>query len=111
MLWQKFDATASGLQIVERHAWIPSIGAEYLVGVDGLSLLLVLLTSLVFPFAFSAQRIERCACALMLVMQSALYGPFTAQSFVIWFLFYDMALVPPFLLIQLYLLDDHHYAL
>src|SRR5439155_22682106 len=55
MLWQKFDATASGLQAVERHAWIPSIGAEYLVGIDGLSLLLVLLTSLVFPFAFSAQ--------------------------------------------------------
>jgi len=39
MLWQKFDVTASGLQLVERHVWIPSIGAEYLVGVDGLSLL------------------------------------------------------------------------
>src|SRR3989454_747708 len=51
MLWQKFDVTASGLQIVERHAWIPSIGAEYLVGVDGLSLLLVLLTSLGIYFA------------------------------------------------------------
>ena len=52
MLWQKFDATAPGLQLVERHAWIPAIGAEYLVGIDGLSLLLVLLTSLIFPFAF-----------------------------------------------------------
>ncbi len=79
MLWQKFDVTASGLQLVERHVWIPSISAEYLVGVDGLSLLLVLLTSLVFPFAFSAQRLERGACALMLVMQAALYGTFTAQ--------------------------------
>jgi len=110
MLWQKFDATAPGLQIVERHAWIPSIGAEYLVGVDGLSLLLVLLTSLVFPFAFSAQRLERGACALMLVMQSALYGTFTAQNFVLWFLFYEMSLVPAFLLIKIYGAENRDYA-
>ena len=110
MLWQKFDATASGLQAVERHAWIPSIGAEYLVGVDGLSLLLVLLTSLVFPFAFSAQRLERGACALMLVMQAALYGTFTAQNFVLWFLFYEMSLVPAFLLIKIYGRENRDYA-
>jgi NADH-quinone oxidoreductase subunit M len=110
MLWQKFDAIAPGLQLVERHAWIPSIGAEYLVGVDGLSLLLVLLTSLVFPFAFSAQRLERGACALMLVMQSALYGTFTAQNFVLWFLFYEMSLVPAFLLIKIYGAENRDYA-
>jgi NADH-quinone oxidoreductase subunit M len=110
MLWQKFDATASGLQAVERHPWIPSIGAEYLLGVDGLSLLLVLLTSLVFPFAFSAQRLERGACALMLVMQAALYGTFTAQNFVLWFLFYEMSLVPAFLLIKIYGSENRDYA-
>jgi NADH-quinone oxidoreductase subunit M len=105
MLWQKFDTASAGLQIVERHAWIPAIGAEYLVGVDGLSLLLVLLTSLVFPFAFCAQSRsagERGACALMLLMQSALYGTFTAQNFVLWFLFYEMSLVPAFLLIKIW---------
>jgi NADH-quinone oxidoreductase subunit M len=110
MLWQKFDATASGLQAVERHPWIPSIGAEYLVGVDGLSLLLLLLTSLVFPFAFSAQRLERGACALMLVMQAALYGTFTAQNFVLWFLFYEMSLIPAFLLIKIYGGENRDYA-
>ena len=110
MLWQKVDATAPGLQIAERHAWIPSIGAEYLVGVDGLSLLLVLLTSLVFPFAFCAQRLERGACALMLVMQAALYGTFTAQNFVLWFLFYEMSLVPAFLLIKIYGGENRDFA-
>ena len=110
MLWQKFDATASGLQVVERQVWIPSIGAEYLVGVDGLSLLLVLLTSLVFPFAFSAQRLKRGACALLLVMQAALYGTFTAQNFVLWFLFYEMTLVPAFLLIKIYGAENRDYA-
>ncbi len=110
LLWQKFDATAPGLQIAERHAWIPSIGAEYLVGVDGLSLLLVLLISLVFPFAFCAQRLERGACALMLVMQAALYGTFTAHNFVLWFLFYEMSLVPAFLLIKIYGGENRDFA-
>ena len=104
-LWRKFDATATGLQFVERHAWIPAIGAEYLVGVDGLSLLLVLLTSLIVPFAFLAQPAPsggRGFYATMLVMQSALYGTFTAQNFVLWFLFYEMSLIPAFLLIKIW---------
>src|ERR1700686_4575792 len=102
MLWRNFDAIATGLQMVERHVWIPAIGAEYLIGVDGLSLLLVLLTSVIFPFAFLAQRMTRGACALMLVMQAALYGTFTAQNFVLWFLFYEMSLIPAFLLIKIW---------
>jgi NADH-quinone oxidoreductase subunit M len=102
LLWQNFDISSAGLQIVERHTWIPSIGAEYFVGVDGLSFLLVLLVTLLFPFALIAQRMDRGACALMLIMQSALYGTFTAQNFVLWFLFYEMSLVPAFLLIKIY---------
>jgi NADH-quinone oxidoreductase subunit M len=101
-LWRNFDSAASGFQFVERHEWIPSIGAEYLVGVDGLSLLLVILTSLIFPFAFLAQRLNRGACALLLVMQAALYGTFTSQNFILWFLFYEMSLVPGFLLIKIW---------
>src|SRR2546422_2575920 len=102
MLWRNFDAIATGLQMVERHVWIPAIGAEYLVGIDGLSLLLVFLTSIVIPFAFLVQRMDRGFCAVMLVMQSALYGTFTAQNFVLWFLFYEMSLVPAFLLIKIW---------
>jgi NADH-quinone oxidoreductase subunit M len=102
MLWRNFDTSAAGLQMVERHAWIPAIEAEYLVGIDGLSLLLVFLTSFVFPFAFLAQRTGRGFCALMLLMQSALYGTFTAQNFVLWFLFYEMSLIPAFLLIKIW---------
>jgi NADH-quinone oxidoreductase subunit M len=102
MLWRNFDAAGTGLQLIERHVWIPAIDAEYLVGVDGLSLLLVLLTSLVIPFAFLAQRTDRGFCALMLIMQAALYGTFTAQNFVLWFLFYEMSLIPAFLLIKIW---------
>jgi NADH-quinone oxidoreductase subunit M len=102
VLWRHFDIGAAGIQLVERHAWIPAIGAEYLVGIDGLSLLLVLLTSLIIPFAFLAQRMDRGFYALMLIMQSALYGTFTAQNFVLWFLFYEMSLIPAFLLIKIW---------
>jgi NADH-quinone oxidoreductase subunit M len=104
-LWRKFDAAATGLQFIERHAWIPAINAEYLVGVDGLSLLLVLLTSLIVPFAFFARPVpadSRGFYATMLIMQSALYGTFTAQNFVLWFLFYEMSLIPAFLLIKIW---------
>src|SRR5947209_5940023 len=101
-MWRNFDAAATGLQFVERHGWIPAIDAEYLVGVDGLSLLLVLLTSLIVPFALLAQPMDRGFYATMLVMQSALYGTFTAQNFVLWFLFYEMSLIPAFLLIKIW---------
>ncbi len=101
-MWSHFDPTAVGLQMVQRHVWIPAIGAQGLLGVDGLSLLLVLLTSLIFPFAFFAGRMSRGFYALMLVMQAALYGTFTAQNFILWFLFYEMSLIPAFLLIKIW---------
>ena len=100
--WYRFDPTIKGLQMVQRHIWIPAIGAQGLLGVDGLSLLLVLLTSVVFLFAFFAGRMSRGFYALMLVMQAALYGTFTAQNFILWFLFYEMSLIPAFLLIKVW---------
>jgi NADH-quinone oxidoreductase subunit M len=105
LLWRSFDSTLPGLQLVERHSWIPAIGAEYLVGIDGLSLLLVILTSLVFPFALLAQSRpagDRSFCALMLIMQAALYGTFTAQNFLLWFLFDEMSLTLAFLLMKIW---------
>lgn len=110
MLWQKFDVDLAKIQLIERHAWIPSIGAEYLLGVDGLSLLLVLLVTILFPFAFAVGKHSRSFYALMLVMQSALYGVFTAQNFVLFFLFYEMSLIPSFLLIKIYGGEKRDYA-
>ncbi len=102
MLWSGFDPASAEMQMVARHTWIPALGAELHFGVDGLSLLLVLLTSLVFPFALLAQKMGRGFYALLLVMQAALYGIFTAQNFVLWFLFYEMSLLPAFLLIRVW---------
>jgi NADH-quinone oxidoreductase subunit M len=102
MMWRAFDASASGLQFVAAMDWIPAIGAKLFLGVDGLSLLLVLLTALVVPFALLARPMDRGFCALMLFIQSALFGTFTAQNFVLWFLFYEASLLPAFLLIKIW---------
>jgi NADH-quinone oxidoreductase subunit M len=98
------------LQLTERYSWIPSLNAEYLVGVDGLSLMLVLLVSIIFPFALLAQPASKGQCALMLVMQSALYGNFTAQNFILWFFFYELSLIPSFLLIKVWGGNGRNYA-
>jgi len=95
-----FDSSIGGLQMIERHAWIPAIGAEYFTGIDGISLLLLLLTAIIVPFGLVAGSRDRAFCALMLVLESALFGTFTAQNFILWFLFYEMSLLPAFLLIR-----------
>jgi NADH-quinone oxidoreductase subunit M len=99
----RFDTAQAGLQFVQEAKWIPAVGADFLVGVDGLGMMLVLLTTLLFPFALMAGKTaDRGYCALMLLTQAALYGTFTAHNFVLWFLFYEMSLIPAFLLIKMW---------
>ena len=54
LVWRNFDATSTELQFVERHAWIPTLVIEYFVGVDGLSVLMILLSAIVVPMAILA---------------------------------------------------------
>lgn len=110
LIWRSFDQSATGLQLVERYAWIPAIGAEYVAALDGFSLLLLVLTSIVFPFAFAAERRGRGFFSLMLITQSALYGTFVAQNLILWFLFFEMSLVPGFLLIKVFGGENREYA-
>jgi NADH-quinone oxidoreductase subunit M len=101
----RFDP-ASGAQAVERHTWIKTLGVEYFVGLDGLSLLLVLLTAIVVPMALLASwhikdRVPTYF-GLVLLLQGGLFGTFTALNFFHWFLFWELSLVPAFFLIRLW---------
>ncbi len=58
VLVSRFDSSATGLQFVQKLEWIPSVGAGFLLGVDGLSLLLVILTALLIPFALVAGKLH-----------------------------------------------------
>ena len=101
-----FDTTSPDLQFVERHQWIPSIGAEYFLGVDGLGLVSLLLAGMVIPVAMLASHeiVEDAHIyfALMLLLQSGLYGAFTALNFFHWFLFWELSLIPAYFLIKLW---------
>jgi NADH-quinone oxidoreductase subunit M len=97
-----FDATSGNLQFVQRFDWIPSLGVEYHLGIDGLGLVMVLLTGLLVPFAMllSNGGEGRGYYALMLFLQAGLFGTFTAQNFIHWFVFWELALIPAFFLIK-----------
>ncbi|MDB6066059.1 MAG: dehydrogenase subunit [Pedosphaera sp.] len=105
-MWFHFDSTSSALQFQERHDWIPTLGAQYFVGVDGLGLLMVLLTTIVTPMAILVSwRIDEKVpiyFSLMLFLQAGLIGTFTALNFFHWFFFWELSLVPAFFLIKLW---------
>jgi NADH-quinone oxidoreductase subunit M len=105
LLW-KFNPDSNRLQFEERHTWIELLGVEYYVGLDGLGLVMVLLTALLVPMAILASwRVQERPVSyfsLLLALQGGLFGTFTALNFFHWFLFWELSLVPAFFLIKLW---------
>ncbi len=105
-LWFDFNPATQELQFLERHAWIPTLNVEYFVALDGLGLLMVLLTAVVVPMAMLASwRMEEKVplyFALVLLLQGGLFGAFTALNFFHWFIYWELSLVPAFFLIKLW---------
>jgi NADH-quinone oxidoreductase subunit M len=105
-LW-KFDAQASQWQFVEKAEWIPSIGASYYLGVDGFSILLILLTTLLgFVAVLSSwtaitERVKEFY-VFMLVLQTGMLGAFMSLDFLLFFLFWEVMLVPMYFLIGIW---------
>lgn len=106
LVWVFFEPRNPEYQFVERLRWIPSLGVEYILGADGLSILLLLLTGLLVPMATLASWhvVERSSLyfAMVLFLQAGLIGTFTALNFFHWFLFWELSLVPAFFLVRLW---------
>jgi NADH-quinone oxidoreductase subunit M len=106
IIWHGFDAHSGALQFQEHHAWIPAIGAEYNLGIDGLGLLMLMLSAIVVPMAIAASsRIEERVplyFSLILFLQAGLFGTFTALNFIHWFVFWELSLIPAFFLVRLW---------
>jgi len=106
VMWKSFDASSGDLQFKEQANWIPTLGVQYFVGVDGLGLLMVLLTAIVVPMALlaSGRITERVSLyhALILFLQAGLFGTFTALNFFHWFIFWELSLIPAFFLVRLW---------
>lgn len=108
------DLRAGSLQAAERHAWVPTLGVTYHVGVDGLGWVLLLLTVVVSGLALLAARTIRERVhvfhGLTLALMATLFGTFTALNFVHWFLFWELSLIPAFFLVRLWGGPQRHTA-
>jgi NADH-quinone oxidoreductase subunit M len=106
VLWHRFDAASGALQFEELRDWIPAIGVQYHVGIDGLGLLMLLLSAIVVPMsiATSWQVQEKAPLyfSLVLFLQAGLFGTFSALNFFHWFIFWELSLIPAFFLIRLW---------
>ena len=109
-----FDASEAGLQMVEQARWVHSIGLDYALAVDGLSLPLVLMNGVLCLVAAVASRsIEnrpRIYFALLLIISGAVNGAFLAQNLLLFFLFYELELIPLWLLIAIWGGSNRAYA-
>lgn len=103
-LWARLPLDGA-VHFVERAAWMPGIGVEYFLGLDGIGLLFVLLTALVFPMAmlvaWNSAPPDGRFWGLLLLLQSGLIGTFTALNFIHWFFFWELSLIPAFFLVRL----------
>src|SRR5579859_3477315 len=103
-LVSRFDKTVAGFQMVERADWIPSIGAKYLIGIDGISLLLIMLTTLVGFLAILSSwnaiddRVKEYY-AMFLLLQTGMIGVFVSLDFFLFYVFWELVLVPMYFII------------
>ena len=107
VVWKNFKLTSGEMQFVEGpHEWIRTLGVNYFLGVDGLGLLMLLLTVVVTPMAMLASwRVEKSPSlffSLVLFLQAGLFGTFTALNFFHWFIFWELSLIPAFFLVRLW---------
>ncbi|MCL4177012.1 MAG: NADH-quinone oxidoreductase subunit M [Verrucomicrobia bacterium] len=106
-LYGRFDASTAAFQFVEDRSWIPALEVRYTLGLDGISLLLVLLTTLIMPLCVLASwryirtRVKEFMVCL-LVMETAMIGVFCALDFVLFFIFWEAMLIPMALLIGIW---------
>jgi len=104
ILWARFDTESAGFQFVERAAWLEGLGIGYHMGVDGMSVLFVLLSTLLTPLCIVAswQSVETRVREYMiafLVLETMMVGMFAALDFVIFYVFFEGVLIPMFLII------------
>ena len=110
-----FNAGATGYQFVEAAQWIPQAGIGYKLGIDGISIWLVLLTTLIFPVAiwFSFDSIhtrEKEYYALLLLMETATLGVFLSLDMFLFYVFWEFALVPMYFIIGVWGGERRVYA-
>ncbi|MDE2701907.1 MAG: NADH-quinone oxidoreductase subunit M [Chloroflexi bacterium] len=99
-----FDSKVAGYQYLEQRDWIPQFGLQYKLGVDGISILMVLLTGLLTPIVIGTSWLSisdrtREYMAAMLLLETGMIGVFVALDLVLFYVFWEVVLIPMYLII------------
>ncbi len=112
--WFEYDRNDSGLQFEEFALWFPIIGSNYHIAVDGISLPMMLLTGILTPIAilasFGIKERVKMYMVLFLILQTAMLGVFASMDLIIFFIFWEIGLVPMYFLIRMWGGKDRRYA-
>ncbi len=113
-LWVGYDAAQPGFQFVERAVWYEAVNSSYHLGVDGISLPMVLLTTLLTPLSilisWSIEDRVRSYMVLFLLLETGMLGVFLALDLLLFFVFWEVGLVPMYFLINQWGSANRNYA-
>jgi NADH-quinone oxidoreductase subunit M len=114
LLWN-FDAQSASFQFVQNRSWISALGVRYIVGVDGINLFMVAVTALLFPLGLLASERYithrvKAYVAWFLLLEGAIMGIFLALDLILFFVFWELMLVPMYFLIQGWGSEQREYA-
>src|SRR5215510_749066 len=114
IVWFQFDPNKSGFQFTESYIWYATIGSSLHLGVDGLSLTMVLLTTLLTPLAilasFSITEKVKAYMILFLLLEMGMLGVFMSLDLLVFFVFWEAGLVPMYFLINQWGSAKRNYA-
>jgi len=114
VLWSKFDPNATGFQFEEKYVWYEAIHSSFHIGVDGISFSMVLLTTFLTPLAilasFSVSDRVKPYMMLFLFLETGMLGVFLALDLLIFFVFWEIGLVPMYFLINQWGSANRDYA-
>lgn len=119
VLWANFDAANPALQMVQRWEWLPQYGIGYYVGIDGLNMIMVVLTTFIMSIgilsSFNAHVIhergrEKLYYLFMLLLEWAMIGVFVVQDLIIFYIFWEVTLVPMYFLVGIWGGEKRVYA-
>lgn len=114
VLWNGYNADVASFQYQEQASWFPSIASTYHIGVDGISLPMVLLTTLLTPLcllaSFSIKERIKPYVILFLLLETGMLGVFVSLDLLLFFVFWEIGLVPMYFLINQWGGENRNYA-
>lgn len=111
----KFDKNSAALQMVEQYDWLPEVGASYFLGIDGISIWLVILTSFLLPLVIlgswsSITKNVKSYHALLMVLQTAMLGSFLSIDSILFYMFFEISLIPMYFMVGIWGGENRLYA-